>query len=141
MYAELKRTCKKCSMELALTNEHFRLRPHDGRWEPDCRICTRKDRVVYAKNYRARHPQKVVGAKLKCQYGLTIDQYNAKLKSQNGVCAICFKVNVPAERLSVDHCHTTGEVRDLLCRKCNMEVGVYEKNHKRLSSYLAKFKK
>ncbi len=141
MYAELKRTCKKCDMELALNEQNFRIRPCDSRWELDCRICTRKERVIYAKNYRAKHPEKVTGAKLKCQYGLTIFQYKDKLKAQNGVCAICFKVNIPAERLSVDHCHQTGMVRDLLCRKCNMEVGIYEKNHKRLESYLAKFKK
>jgi hypothetical protein len=145
MYAELKRTCKKCDMELALTTEHFRIRPHDGRWEPDCRICTRKERVRYAKAYRAKHPEKVMGAKLLCTYGLSLEEYEEKSKRQNGVCAICSKPNVPkngyVERLSVDHDHVTGQVRDLLCRKCNMEIGVYEKNAKRLSTYLAKFKK
>jgi hypothetical protein len=141
MYAELKRTCKKCDMELALTTEYFRMRPHDGRYEPDCRICTRKDRVVYAKNYRAKHPQKVTGAKLKCTYGITLEEYETRLAKQNHVCAICFKPNFPEERLSVDHDHATGAVRDLLCRKCNMEVGIFEKNAKRLQDYLNKFKK
>lgn len=133
-------------MELALTTEFFRIRPHDGRWEPDCRICTRKDRVGYAKNYRAKHPEKVTGAKLKCTYGLTLEEYDEKLKAQNYVCAICFKPNVQTthrqtERLSVDHCHKTGMIRDLLCRKCNMEVGVFEKNKERLQAYIDKFKK
>lgn len=146
MYAELKRTCKKCDMTLALTSEYFRVRPHDGRWENDCRICTRKDRAVYAADYRTKHPQKVVDAKLKCTYGLSLKEYDEKLEKQNGVCAICFKVNVPTnkgafERLSVDHDHKTGQVRDLLCRKCNMEVGVFEKNRDRLQRYIEKFKK
>ncbi len=74
-----------------------------------------------------------------------MDDYNAKLKEQNSVCDICSRPNTPTkgdfvERLSVDHDHVTGQVRGLLCRKCNMEVGVFEKNGKRLAAYIAKFK-
>jgi len=61
-------------------------------------------------------------------YGLTLEEYNAKLKSQNGVCAICKGPEVAVihgkiKPLSVDHNHETGAVRDLLCSHCNHMIG------------------
>lgn len=51
-------------------------------------------------------------------YGITLDDYDAMLLAQGGVCAICAG---PGGKygLHVDHCHTTGKVRGLLCTKCN----------------------
>lgn len=62
-------------------------------------------------------------------YGITDEQFTEMFKEQGGVCAICKK---PPHRkrkdgnpfvLSVDHCHTTGEVRGLLCSDCNFGIG------------------
>jgi Autographiviridae endonuclease VII len=61
---------------------------------------------------------------LKCHYGISLDDYNAMLAQQNGVCAICMKIS--DRTLSVDHCHTTGVVRGLLCRRCNTGLGCFE---------------
>jgi hypothetical protein len=56
-------------------------------------------------------------------------EYNKVLKFQGGNCAIC-KTPVPTgkPRLSVDHCHTTGLLRGLLCWKCNRAIGVFRDN-------------
>lgn len=51
-------------------------------------------------------------------YGLTGEQYEALLRFQGGKCFICQKAP-RAKRLAVDHDHTTGNVRGLLCRRCN----------------------
>ena len=58
------------------------------------------------------------------KYGLTQSRYDQILKSQNGVCAICRgQPNGRFKRLQVDHCHSTGTVRGLLCWKCNVVLG------------------
>jgi hypothetical protein len=42
---------------------------------------------------------------------------------QEGVCAICGGINKDGRRLFIDHDHSTGKVRGLLCTKCNFGVG------------------
>jgi len=68
------------------------------------------------------------------------------LASQGGVCAICER-GERAERngrtlaLAVDHCHTTGKIRGVLCGNCNKALGKFEDNPDFLRNaiiYLAK---
>lgn len=61
---------------------------------------------------------------LKSTYGLTLEDFDRMLAAQGGACAIC-KTCVPGGpgRFSVDHCHTTGRVRGLLCNNCNRGIG------------------
>ena len=71
---------------------------------------------------------------------MTSQQYLEKLITQNNCCAIC---NKPEHRLlktgdikplSVDHNHTTGEVRGLLCNDCNSLLGFAKENVEILQS-------
>lgn len=62
------------------------------------------------------------------RYGLTVEEHDAMLAAQGGVCAICGNPPNPdgvgpASRLHVDHDHETGEVRSLLCNECNRGIG------------------
>ena len=60
--------------------------------------------------------------RLKRNYGLTQEDYKKLLEQQKGVCAICgCKPNGKA--LAVDHNHTTGKIRGLLCHDCNVGIG------------------
>ena len=66
----------------------------------------------------------------KHRYGITLDDYNALLEQQGGVCAICGEPPSPKNtrahwnnKLCVDHCHDGGHVRALLCNDCNLAVG------------------
>jgi hypothetical protein len=72
--------------------------------------------------------------KLKQIYGITSDDYDAILARQNGACAIC-KTTIAT--LCVDHCHATGAVRGLLCRKCNTGLGCYDDNPRRILTAIA----
>jgi hypothetical protein len=55
-------------------------------------------------------------------YGLTSAEYWEIHRAQGGRCAICTRATGARKRLSVDHCHTTGLVRGLLCVRCNRDV-------------------
>lgn len=57
------------------------------------------------------------------RYGITSTQYDKMLAEQNGVCFICKGCNKDGRRLSVDHDHTTNQIRALLCGNCNLVVG------------------
>lgn len=59
--------------------------------------------------------------RLETVYGITRDDYDRMLAEQDGRCAIC--QNKPRKRrLAVDHDHATGEVRGLLCTRCNQKL-------------------
>ena len=63
------------------------------------------------------------------QYGITLAQYNEMLETQDYKCAICGNEDeVEGRRLAIDHCHTTGKIRGLLCGKCNRGLGLFYDN-------------
>jgi uncharacterized protein YbaR (Trm112 family) len=60
---------------------------------------------------------------LRKSYGLTMDEFNRMVLDQDGKCYICGKDN-GKYKLRVDHNHTTGRLRKLLCNKCNQMLGM-----------------
>lgn len=61
---------------------------------------------------------------LKSKYGITINDYNNMFKEQKGCCKICGEhQDTIKSKLCVDHCHTTGKIRGLLCQYCNSAIG------------------
>lgn len=61
-------------------------------------------------------------AKLLRKYGLSVGEFDSMTLAQAGRCPICGSAPT---RLQVDHCHTTGKVRGLLCRECNLGLGIF----------------
>jgi hypothetical protein len=60
------------------------------------------------------------------------------LVMQDSKCAICARhIDELPKTLDVDHCHTTGKVRGLLCGKCNMGIGYFQDNTKTINKALA----
>lgn len=68
-------------------------------------------------------------------YNFTFDQYEKMLDQQRGKCAICDSrlSSSRTGRLFVDHCHTTGKVRGLLCSACNHGLGLFKDSPKLLN--------
>lgn len=61
------------------------------------------------------------------RFGLTIDDFSDMNNAQNGLCAICEGPPIaPRRYLSVDHNNFTGQVRALLCDKCNCALGLLQ---------------
>jgi hypothetical protein len=94
-----------------------------------CKVC-KKEKLVKKKNSMTAEEWKQLNKKywIKCDYGITLDDYNNKLKEQNHKCAICKTDEVDTVNgvLHVDHCHTTKQVRGLLCLFCNTALGKFK---------------
>lgn len=100
-------------------------------------------RALEKAKYTARHPGKRATPEhqrrhlLRSKYGITPEEYDSMLDSQGGCCAICGRTPTPSRRLAVDHDHTTGVVRGLLCTACNVGIGFLGDNHQSVSSAVA----
>lgn len=66
------------------------------------------------------------------KYGITKEAFNEMLISQNRECAIC-KCNID-DSSHIDHCHSSGNVRGLLCRSCNHGLGNFKDSVNNLSN-------
>lgn len=103
--------------EKAIQRAKNRERAIKSRWANIER--SRKREQAYKEANREKVAENQRRWKLKRKYGLTPDAYRALLEAQSGKCAVC-KVNDVAH---VDHDHSTGLVRGLLCRECNIGLG------------------
>lgn len=106
--------CNKCKTD----------KPLDEFWKnqtvcKECQRAYRRDNLdAKAKSDRASWEYG-----LRNNFGMTPEEYYELLELQRDVCAICGKDD-GTRRLAVDHDHETGEIRGLLCRKCNMGLGL-----------------
>jgi hypothetical protein len=90
----------------------------------------------YSPKYRKNNPEKIAKqdkSRARRRYGLSQEQFDKMFQEQNGVCAICFRPerstkNGKLKALSIDHNHSTGKVRKLLCDGCNHALGYAEEN-------------
>lgn len=119
---------------------------------PDCPCCVARRgkprpnaEAVRRANERRRLPEPIrIGRRkaisrvvtLRNRYGITVEEYDRLLVLQEGVCAICKRPCPSGKRLAVDHSHETGEVRGLLCRKCNRGIGLFHDSLDLLKSAL-----
>ena len=133
------KTCYKCKEEKNVEDFYFRNKAKGIR-RSLCKECD-KARV------KKRHEENPLRAKhndLMRKYGITLEDHTKMFEDQKGVCAICRKPGDGRwESLCVDHCHTTNNVRALLCRNCNMVLGQVNDNVDLLQScidYLNKYK-
>ena len=129
-------TCKK---EKPTTDFYFRNKK-TGRRHSSCKEC---DKVRVRRRHK-ENPEHTRNNDLKRRYGITLEEHTQMYEAQNGVCAICKgEGDGKWKKLCVDHDHTTGKVRQLLCRNCNMVLGQVNDNVNLLSDmilYLNKHK-
>lgn len=83
----------------------------------------REKNLVRRKEYQKKYPEKVREYWMKNRYNLTVSEFNLLLKNQQNRCAICFKVFDKTP--NIDHDHTTGHIRGLLCRECNLGISYF----------------
>jgi len=130
MYAEQEqKVCRGCDKPKE-KKEFRRISRGKETTQPDCKECRSYKEFVRG---------------LKRNYNMTPEQYNEMLIAQDNRCKCCGRHKSEFKRrLHVDHDHTTGQVRSLLCTICNPLVGFAKERVDRLEmaiTYLKKFLK
>lgn len=104
--------CKKCATQSA--RRYYR----DG---PISQALNRKRSKIPLEERDRRNRIVTSRLMMRKKYGITFEQYEVMYAEQQGKCLICLKHK---DRLAVDHCHSSGTVRGLLCRVCNSGIGL-----------------
>jgi hypothetical protein len=104
---------------------------HRKEYRRQYREKTKLDRRLYEKEWNSREEVKLKrrDRMLWANYRLSLADFESMVASQNGLCAVCQQN--PAEH--VDHCHSTGAVRGVLCSSCNKGLGYFRDNTALLS--------
>ncbi len=94
-------------------------------------MATKEGRLQYRRDYWTTNETFRRTFNLKRYYGLSFEEYQTLHDLQKGLCAICEKPETSKQGektkwLSVDHCHDTGNIRGLLCSKCNSGLGYFD---------------
>lgn len=118
------KTCTKCNTERPETDYHWHYKDKGIRRQ-HCKFC--RSEVEKKRQQTDSYKLKRQDYQLQKNYGITKEDYDFKLKSQNSCCSLC-KAPMKSRALAVDHCHTTGKVRELLCLFCNQGLGMFKDN-------------
>lgn len=122
------KACGRCKQMLPLTSYWKNSTRSDG-LQHHCKDCKRET----WKSPSSRTAEKQWEYKISYYFGLTSEAYSNLLNSQDGVCAICKRSETnhykgKLRRLAIDHDHSDGRVRGLLCSNCNTALGKFEDN-------------
>lgn len=121
MISEDRKVCTKCHV-LKPFSDFCRDRANKTGHHTRCKSCE----IVRVAEWRRANPEwspPYSRERLMNRYGITLAIYDEMFETQNGCCAICGESCMTGQALSVDHDHKTGEVRGLLCKRCNFGIG------------------
>jgi len=112
-----------------------------------------KRKQEYDSKYRSENIDKIVQQKqkdallgksykwaknsqLKKKYNITLIDFNNLLEEQFFLCKICLidLTTLPSHKISVDHCHSSGKVRGILCSMCNLGLGHFKDDTRSLEN-------
>lgn len=94
-----------------------------------CRVCVKARAADRRKQLGQAYVDYMKDFDLRKKYGMSLAQFNEMFASQNGCCAICGRHQTEfVKGLAVDHDHSTGAIRDLLCPNCNHGLGCFQDN-------------
>lgn len=134
---------KQCAVcgEVKSVEDFYRSRKAKSGRQSACKICsTARQKLPHNQEYRRDYAWR------KCleRFSITQGRYDEMLERQSGMCAICHKPETGGTRLAVDHDHSCCDgdfscgncIRGLLCKRCNMAIGLLFDNPNTIASAL-----
>ncbi len=110
----------------------------------------KEKRLKQTAAYEKAHPEQRKRSARKYglkRVGFTLELFEQRLQEQNYLCGICgIKLTIgkiEATSACADHNHTTNKPRGILCRHCNIGIGLLSENVETLASaigYLERWK-
>jgi hypothetical protein len=94
----------------------------------------------YMREYQLKNKDALSESRRAWRYGMTVDEMNERLEEAGDICPICHAAyGTETTKKCIDHCHETGEIRGIICNKCNIAAGMLQDDVqavKRLAEYL-----
>lgn len=99
-----------------------------------CKECRTIVRLTRRRNYHEEIRLNERKNEYRTKYGITLEDYESMYLEQNGKCKICFSKTSGRKSgiFLVDHDHSTGKVRGLLCARCNVGLGNFDEDRDRM---------
>jgi len=112
--------------------------------QPVCKPCAHANTIAWRDS---KTPEQLKELYLQRTYGISLYEFEHRLKEQHHCCPLCGRVLdirytnklLNPASACVDHCHTTGVVRGILCNECNRGLGYFKDSPEallRAASYL-----
>lgn len=138
--------CKGCLAKLAKTEFGPAKQGKEG-LNSRCRACCNAKYKSWLANNPDKRKRYRRATTIK-SYGISVEEHKDLLNAQDSLCAICKQPETTKRKgkvmeLAIDHCHTSGKVRGLLCNNCNRALGLLLDNPdiaQSAADYLRSFK-
>lgn len=119
MFKAITKSCITCLQILPLESFY---RKRQNQKQSECKQCTCVRRAKWWRSPAGKRSS--ANTKLKARFGITVEQFEMRLKEQDGKCLICGATESGlGHKLAVDHNHVTGKIRGILCKSCNIGIG------------------
>lgn len=141
--------CTLCGTEKSPSMFHTDKRKRDG-LRSACKECANSAALSsYHSSPSQKESRKAAWMRYNCKkYGITVEEYIEMFNRQGHSCKICSDRIIPMGSggrmlvAHIDHCHSSGKVRGLLCHACNVAIGKFKDspdNLRRAAEYLEGF--
>jgi hypothetical protein len=131
------RRCPACKQDKEDTLDNFYKRTGTSRVHTYCKPCYAARGVAYRKTVKdtPEFKSKRRFEQRKRRMGIDKDTFWKMFEFQSGICPICkLSLEEGTGKVHVDHDHKTGKIRDLLCRRCNIMIGLAQDNREILAA-------
>jgi len=125
------KACVKCGETKSNVDFYFKNKEKTHRGNV-CKACKIKDAYEYSSNLDPEVKYKYRRASHAKSYGLSLEEMDAYFVDAS--CGICNCSGDDDNRLVLDHCHSTGVIRGVLCDQCNLGLGSFKDNTENLNN-------